>query len=386
MQTSNRQKKKIFLYQTIIPHYRVPIWDRLNRILDGRLVVVYGEDNKASSHFIGDLFPFPTYKVSNYWMANGRIWIQPFFKPFKIYGTPELVISSQTPRCLSLFPLIVCCNLLKIPIILRGHGGSKRRNVFTSNCPADYIHRWLIRQSDAYVCYTDNSRDLLTAVTDPVKLFVGRNTLDTDSLFSLRRKLELQGKEQIRKQLGLTESSHYICFIGRLLKSKQVDLMLKALHMLQVSNSKIGAIIIGDGPQRRYLEQLTYRLKLKDVYFTGFLPQWERSAPYIYACDVLVNPGYVGLSVNHALSFGLPVITQKNGPRGPFHSPEVAFIKPGLTGFFAKYSDRYDLCRCIFQALKHIDTLSQECIKFAEKHLKVDIMVEGHMQAIRFVT
>jgi glycosyltransferase involved in cell wall biosynthesis len=376
---------KIFFYQAIIPHYRVPIWERLNHQLNGRLVVVHGQQPKGGAQSNRDSFPFPTFKVRNYWLINGKLLIQPFWKPFAKLGKPEVVISSQGPRSLSLFPLMMFCRARKIPLVLRGHGGSKRRSISKSNNPIDYIHRWLVRHCNAFICYTEQSRDELTKITNAGKLFVARNTLDTDILFSLRRKLEINGKKGVREEMSLTQSDHYICFVGRLLKAKQVDYMLKALSILQSENEKVGAVIMGDGPERENLEELTRDLSLRDVHFTGFLPEWELSAPYLYASDILVNPGYVGLSVNHALSFGLPVITQETGPNGPFHSPEVAFIKAGATGFFFKNSDIYDLAKTVLRALRDVNKMSKDCVKYAEEHLTVDGMIEGHVKAIEFV-
>jgi glycosyltransferase involved in cell wall biosynthesis len=380
-----RSNGKIFFYQAIIPHYRVPIWERLNHELNGRLVVVHGQQPKGGAQSNRDSFPFPTFRVKNYWLIDGKLLIQPFWQPFTKFGKPDVVISSQGPRSLSLFPLLMYCRTHKVPLVLRGHGGSKRRNISTSTHPVDYIHRWLVRQCDAFICYTEQSRDELAKITNVDKLFVAQNTLDTDILFSLRRKLEIHGKKGVREELSLTKSDNYMCFVGRLLKAKQVDFLLKALRIIQSEHEKVGAVIIGDGPERGNLENLARELSLKDVHFTGFLPEWELSAPYLYASDILVNPGYVGLSVNHALSFGLPVITQETGADGPFHSPEVAFIQAGATGFFFKNSDSYDLAKIVLRALRDVKKMSENCVRYAEEHLTVDGMIEGHMKAIEFV-
>lgn len=377
---------KVFLYQPFIPHYRVPIWERLNKALDGSLVVIYGQQGEGDSHFIKEKYRFNTCKVKNYGMFRQRIMFQPFWKPFKEYGTPDVVISCQAPRCFSLFLLIRFCKANKIPLILYGHGRSKKRDISKSQHPADFIHRWLIRNCEAFLCYTEQSRNELTQITDPNKLFVANNTLDTDILFPLRKSLETEGKNRVKERLGLIKSSQYLCFIGRFLKSKQIDLVLKVLAILQSKQVSVGGVIIGNGPEHKYLEHLTHELDLKDVHFTGFIPQWERSAPYLYACDVLVNPGAVGLAVNHALSFGLPVITQKSTTNGPFHCPEVSFIVPNMTGFFAKNGDTHDLAEKVSYALRSVKTLRKECIRYAEENLTVDKMVDGQMRAIQFVS
>jgi glycosyltransferase involved in cell wall biosynthesis len=185
--------------------------------------------------------------------------------------------------------------------------------------------------------------------------------------------------------LGLIKSKYYICYIGRLIKRKEVDLFLQTLHRLQNYNVKVGGVVIGRGPEQEELVKLAHELSLRDVHFTGFIPQWDE-APYLYACDALLNPGYVGLSVNHALSLGLPVITQKRGSKGPFHSREVAFLRESFTGFFSKNSDVDDLAKKTLFALENREQLRMNCIEFAENNLTVEKMIAGHLVAIDYVS
>jgi glycosyltransferase involved in cell wall biosynthesis len=378
-------EKKVYFYQTLIPQYRVPIWRRLSDAVDGELIVIHGQPASEHIHVTDSKFPFSTCQVVNYWLAGERLMWQPFWQPFLQYGCPDVVISSQNPRTISLFLLFACCRAASIPIILYGHGGSRKRRLLSSRHPADMVHKWFIRHCDAFICYTDEARNELAAITDSDKLFVARNTLDTDILFALRRSLDREGRGKIRHRLNLTKSDHYLCFIGRLVEAKRVDLLLRALSHLQARGVNVGGVVIGDGPQRGCLEELAMSLDLKDVRFTGAILQWELSAPYLYASDVLVNPGYVGLSVNHALSFGLPVVTQEQGEEGPFHSPEVAFIETGRTGFFARNNDIDDLVKKVVLALDRIEAMRMDCIRYAEDELSVDRMIGGFVDGLEYV-
>ena len=65
-----------------------------------------------------------------------------------------------------------------------------------------------------------------------------------------------------------------IVFIGRLVSSKGVHILLQAAH--QLSDSEFQLIIIGDGPERSRLEAETRSLCLEDrVAFRGYLPANE---------------------------------------------------------------------------------------------------------------
>ncbi len=58
-------------------------------------------------------------------------------------------------------------------------------------------------------------------------------------------------------------------FIGRLVSTKGVDLLLYASRELQDKGFEFKVVIIGDGPERKHLEALSAALALKDVEFAG---------------------------------------------------------------------------------------------------------------------
>ena len=50
--------------------------------------------------------------------------------------------------------------------------------------------------------------------------------------------------------------------------------------------------------------------------------------------DVFAIPGHVGLGLNQAFYFGLPVVTEEGK-----HPPEIAYLKPGRNGFMVPEND-----------------------------------------------
>ena len=380
--TDIRLRREVFLFEPTLPHYRLGPWRKLNEALRDKLSVIYRGDAPGNAPADCD-YGFRVLPVGGVSWGRGRLEFHQFWKPFK-RGNPSVVVVAQNPRIISIFPLLMYCKARRIPVVIRGHGGSRRRSVATGNHPADWVHRWMMRHCDAFVCYTGALQRELEQVVPAERLFDGRNTLDTDELFAVRRRLDREGKQAIRTKLGLTRSHRYVCFIGRLIPEKRLDALLAVLNTLQSSGENVGAVVIGDGPIRKRLESLAAQLSLEDVHFVGELNAPASSGPYLYACDVLVNPGYVGLSVNHALCFGLPVVTVRKGQRGPFHSPEVSYIEHELTGFFAESGSQPDLVEQTRKALSRADAMRPACIKFAEEQLSIDLMVRGHLEAIEY--
>lgn len=135
-----------------------------------------------------------------------------------------------------------------------------------------------------------------------------------------------------------------IAFIGRLIPSKKLDIILKVASLINQSMGalKVNIVIIGDGEDRLRLQQQTMRLGIVDnVWFYGPCYDEERNAELLYNADICISPGEVGLTAIHALMFGLPVATHDNFDR---QGPEFEAIIDGKTGFFFKENDITDLC------------------------------------------
>ncbi len=128
------------------------------------------------------------------------------------------------------------------------------------------------------------------------------------------------------------------------------------------------------------------REALTDVHFLGALPAWADSAPYLFAADLMLMPGYLGLAVNHAFAFGLPVVSQATpDPAIRFHSPEVAFLQPGQNGLLARHDDPAALLEAVERVLADRMRFSKNAYDYARTHLTIDQMVDGLEAAIGFV-
>ena len=70
-----------------------------------------------------------------------------------------------------------------------------------------------------------------------------------------------------------------------------------------------------------------------NVVFHGAIHDDVKTGEILFACDMMVMPGYLGLSVNHAFCFDCPVMSFEQQKNGPFHSPEVEYVINNKTGF-----------------------------------------------------
>jgi len=104
-----------------------------------------------------------------------------------------------------------------------------------------------------------------------------------------------------------------VIFAGRLVDFKHIDVLLEAISRIKHTMPDIKLAIVGDGPKRAELEQLSRRLGLEDnVGFIGFKPNHGSVIELMKSSKVLVLPstregfGIVAIEANAA---GLPVIT-----------------------------------------------------------------------------
>jgi glycosyltransferase involved in cell wall biosynthesis len=107
----------------------------------------------------------------------------------------------------------------------------------------------------------------------------------------------------VRNRLGIPTDRFVIGFVGRLVRGKRADLVLRAV----VGQPEVSVLAVGEGPQRPALTRLAGVLGV-DATFTG---ESAEVPALMSAMDVVVSPSQeetFGLAVIEALASGLPVL------------------------------------------------------------------------------
>ena len=111
-----------------------------------------------------------------------------------------------------------------------------------------------------------------------------------------------------------------ILFVGRLVKRKGVEHLIRAIKHLE-TRIPVELMIVGDGPERRNLKKLVHDLKLQNVTFFGFVPQ-NRLKSFYQKASVFVLPAItdpsgdtegLGVVLLEAMSCNIPVIASRVG-------------------------------------------------------------------------
>lgn len=148
---------------------------------------------------------------------------------------------------------------------------------------------------------------------------------------SVFRKKDLS-REALLTGLGLqTAPDHVVCFAGKLVAFKGVDVLLDAAALYeQRLEGHTATIIAGDGVLKAELMAQAEALGLKGIKFVGHQTQ-ARLAELYSVSDVFAMPSRAepfGLAALEALACGLPVVGTSAGGLDDIITPEVGRLVP----------------------------------------------------------
>jgi glycosyltransferase involved in cell wall biosynthesis len=132
--------------------------------------------------------------------------------------------------------------------------------------------------------------------------------------------------QQIDQKYGLT-GKKVVLFTGRLTVHKGVEYLIKAAREIQGE-----VIILGDGPERQYLEKLIVQYKLTNTRILGYMSPKEqiRFKDFYSRADVYVAPSTwnepLGLVILEAMAAKTPVIVTRTGG-------VASLVKDGYNGY-----------------------------------------------------
>ena len=207
---------------------------------------------------------------------------------------------------------IICCLLAsffcKAKIIVHEHGPIFRGGT-------GFIFRWLLKafRSRATVAIA-NSQAAKTALVqaagfDEKSVIVVSNFID---LAQLDR--PLYDRDKARDKLGVAGDNIVVGFVGRLDPCKGVDLLLEAAAMLCKNDERYRFVIVGNGTQRKKLQDQALRLGLKEkIIFTGLC---KNTAEVMIAFDMAVVPSRreaFGIAAVELMQMRIPVIASAVG-------------------------------------------------------------------------
>lgn len=161
--------------------------------------------------------------------------------------------------------------------------------------------------------------------------------------------------------------------IANLYKNKGLEFLVKTMSVIKGQMSNVTLMIIGDGPERKNLEKLIKKYKLKNnVFLLGAIPDAYK---YLKALDLFVLP---------SIKEGQPwVILEAMAAEVPIVATNIAgipeMIENGKSGLLVEPADPAALANAIEKMLAH-PSLAQECIKNASIVVKEKFNITEMME------
>lgn len=178
----------------------------------------------------------------------------------------------------------------------------------------DCVRRGLLRQIDAFLPVSHYTAGLLHEQGIPsARTHVVPNGTNPE-------RFRPRDDTALRQRLGLSDQP-LLLTVGRLVRRKGVDTVLRALPAIAEGCPDVAYVIAGTGPDRARLERLAGRLGVQDrVHFVGQIDH-DRLSLYYSAADLFVMPAReappdvegFGLVFLEANACGTPVIGTRTG-------------------------------------------------------------------------
>lgn len=359
--------------------YRLPFLKRIAASGRISLTVWHGQpaDDRGAPHVAAESLPIPDRHLRNVHLPWGRhrrvIWQRGALSILR--SESRVVICAEVVHNPVVWLLALIHRIVGKGLVLDGHfvrSGPNPGYRLVSGIVRKFLHRF----ADAYVAYTEGGREaLITEGVDPEKVFVSMNTLDTELLSALAERVDDEACDALRKELGVAEG-HVLLYVGKLAPVKRVDL---AIEILRYLDGNATLVVIGDGTQRKSLEEASEGLP---VQFRGAIYNEEELARYFMIADLLVLPGRVGLTCVHGFANGVPCLTTSDEIAE--QSPEYEYVEDGYNGVILLTDDPAHQARAIRVLLNDPETLSRlkTGARKTARRLTMDRMVKGFEDAV----
>jgi glycosyltransferase involved in cell wall biosynthesis len=363
---STQVKPRVIFVQPAYPHYRETFFRRILFSGDVDLQLYYTasdgvvkEEKNGFATALGQLKSMP---FGLFWQ-RGALNI-----PFK---RGDIFVMTGSPRILSNLLLAIKARLKGARIIWWGHYWSA-----TSKPWRFALRIKIMRLVDSLLFYTDREVDEYKAkfgATDKRPISALNNGIDVEPI-QASRDLPFDVEKRPRDLL----------FIGRITEKSEFGLVIKALA--QPSCSAVTLDVIGAGELLQRYKDLAEQLGVADrIVWHGANTDESFIGSVANRCKLFIYPGAVGLSLIHALAYGLPVLVHDDRWK---HMPEIAALEPGQNGNVFKLGDVESMADVVARTLHssmQLEQMSAAAVDSVDKRFNTQVMAQRFLDFVQII-
>lgn len=337
---------RVGVYYPLMPHYRQAILEALHASAGADFVFHTGDLEKqgirgVSGDLAADLIVHGTRSL------GGLLsWDPGTFRQFTARDRFDVVLLAPAVTSLSVWSILVARRFLGRPTMLWGQCGKTDDRS---------LKRWaqelLNRLSSGVLVYGRSEAAAACELgLSPEKVRVVGNSTFSSS-----------GGDLVWSQKRLSRGSRLqLLFAGRLVPGKNVEVLLAAVDCLNACGIPSSVVVIGDGEDRRKLEDFAQTRSVPAV-FHGEVYDRDRLSELFRAADLVVAPGEVGLLAIDALLYARPLVYRVS----PRNGPEVEALTPGVNCWPSCGSDATQLAADLQAAITAFQAVDDDCMTAA---------------------
>ena len=249
------------------------------------------------------------------------------------------------------FPYFSCiavkCSTLftKTPLVITWHevwGDYWYTYLGTAGSFGKFIEWWVSRLTPATVAVSATTANNLMMLNGQKNIRIIKNGVDLKRIAAILPH----------------DETYDIIFVGRFIKEKNVDLLVRSMGILSDKNKNYRLLIIGDGPERETIVQRIHELSLEpQVRVIGFRDNHDEIIARMKSAKICVLPSTregFGIAALEALACGLPVITVDHpanairdlitGQNGRLCTRSAEDLADKISALMTQYSEMKNAC------------------------------------------
>mgnify|MGYP002277162861 CR=1 FL=1 len=302
--------------------------------------------------------------------------------PFRELQHYDVVFIYGNPRLLSNVAASFYLKWRRTPVVIWGQA-----HTATANAASEAVRlRWW-HCFHNFLVYNDKESEWLKAKGFNAHNVIGMNNgLDQKKIDAASHQWPVDRLAKWQSKSGLGKNQ-LILSCARLVAKNRFE---EAIDMLaQLVERGVDPIwaVIGDGPEKARLKKMARSKGVAErIIWVGPVYDEDKLAPWFLSADLFIHPSAIGLSLLHAMGYGLPVITHSDREK---QMPEFAAFIDGGTGLLFKPGEAADFT-CQTMALLTQEDRRHQMGKTAQHIARTlyntDVMAQRFQQAAAFAT